>query len=538
MLFVFYLFLFLSAIFPTAVHASSGTKSVVVIDMRAEKAEAKAVKKLVISNLIEVFFLDENFSPFRDDKKIENAKGKYSFSDDESLKIGRTLKVDLAIYGEVSIKRGEIYVLIHTLDVKTGKEIFRGNMFCVNSSLIPQVAKRLIGELKEKIFWSKVLIKTEPPGANVFIEGVLKGVTPFRGNIPPSTYSIKLEKDGFRVKNDILTILEGESIAKKYKLSRIVYLLSSPSGAKIHVDGQLWGITPTSYYSETSILNITWNKEGYAPVERVIDVSSMRGIRKVRANLIKNESVRFFESGIEKEKEFSELFDSFISSKRGEKSKIFSNFFEGSFSERFKETAYFFQSATLVDPSNGPAYFRLAKLYYEYILVTLGSPIHVKTTLSELMDFAAQSARISVNLETDTKTTLQSMNLLGSILMQRAENRNNSTESLQDLNRAVEKFQRAIKLFDEAAKHDNDLANFISLYDNLHFNRSLCVEEIYKIKKDKGSYDVKKWCSNALKSWNSYDYLNIVNPENPFKPTVNPLKKKAREHINELGCTN
>jgi len=523
---------------------ASEAKRVAVIGLHSKNnsKEERSAASAVVRKLIETLFLDENFVPVRDEKRITRAKEavKYDFSSKLSLKIGETLGLDYVISGDVEIKKGEIYINATTFSIAKRAPVFHKNIFCVDTSLIPQVVKRYVRELDEKIFWSELVIKTEPPGAEIYIEGKFMGVTPFRRHIKPYTYSIKLLKDGFRKKRDVITILRGEKILKSYTLSRIVYVLSTPSGAKVYIDDKLWGTTPTSYYSESDILNISWKKSGYGTVRKVTDISYMKGKRRISANLIKLESIRFFDLGIKKEEKFSEIFKEFLASKTRKDSSILSSFMFGRVADLFKEGSYFFQSAIMVDPNNGIAYLHLSQIYYKYILFKLGSPLYLKSEVSELIDLATQTARIAINLETDNRTTLQAINILGSIMLQHSKNRSDTAEGVQDINSAMGQFEKGIRLFDDIAEHDSDLANSISIYDNLHFNLSLCIEEVYHIKKAAKSEDAKLWCQKAIKSWDSYDYLSVINPDNPFKPTPNPLGGMVKKHIQDLklACSN
>jgi len=441
---------------------ASGGEKIAVLGFYSKNntEEERAIAATVVSKLTETLFLDENFLSVRDAKRILAAKDalKYDFSSEASLKVGEALGVDFVVYGDVGIKNGDIYINVTTFSMVKKSPVFQENIFCVSTSLIPQVVKRHVRELDEKIFWSELTITTDPPGAEVHIEGNFMGVTPFKKNIKPYTYSIKLLKGGFRKKRDVITVLRGEKILKSYTLSRIVYLLSTPSGAKVYIDDKLWGTTPTSYYSESDILNISWKKSGYGPVSKIIDISYMKGKRRISTNLIKLESIRFFDLGLKKEESFSEIFKEFLASKT-RKETILSTFMYGRVADLFKEGSYFFQSAIMVDPNNGVAYLHFSQMYYKYILFKLGSPVYLKSEVAELMDLATQSARIAINLETDSRTTLQAINILGSIMLQRSKNRSDSMEVVQDINGAIEQFEKGIRLFSDIAEHDSELAD-------------------------------------------------------------------------------
>ncbi len=523
--------------FPSLARADFISKKIAVLGFDADKDAEKKIAPMVISKFTEALFIDENFSVIRNAKRISKAKkdvGKYAFTKESSLKVAKILDVDYVVYGKVILRKSEIHIKTQTLSVADNTVVLEDSIFCVDTSLLLQVIKRYISGLKEQIFWSELTLDADYVGTKVYIEGKYVGVTPFKKKVKPSTYSIELKRDGFRTRKDVVTVLKGEDLVRKYKLSRLIFILSSPSGAKIYIDGRYWGDSPSSYYSVNSILSIVWKKPGYSDVEKTIDISSVKSNRKITAKMVKKDSMRLFRSGLAKEEEFSEMFKRFIDSKRKNDSSLFTSMLETQFSDVFKETADLYKSATFADSTNGHAYSHLAKIYYEYILLKLASPIYFKSELIELMDFATQSARIAINLETDSTTTLESVNILGSLLLQKAKNRETKTESLRDLKSAVEQFERGIKTFNSMAEEDNELASLTSLYDNLHFNLSLCTEEIYKLKKDNGSYDTKKWCKKAIRSWGSYDYLDIINPQNPFKPKLNPLKLSAKKHIAKL----
>jgi len=65
----------------------------------------------------------------------------------------------------------------------------------------------------------KLSIETNPPDAQVFLNGELWGLSPFEKNVPPGTYTVKIKKAGYKEEEYPVTVNSDET--KVYELTRL-----------------------------------------------------------------------------------------------------------------------------------------------------------------------------------------------------------------------------------------------------------------------------------------------------------------------------
>lgn len=113
-------------------------------------------------------------------------------------------------------------------------------------------------------------IESFPEGAAVYIDNRLRGRTPFREDVAPGSYSIRLEHSDFQQSTLIVQIESGERVIKRMDLEP-VYILeisANPADALIKIDGAFQGKTPST---------ITWTQ---ADCELVIERDGWSTFRK------------------------------------------------------------------------------------------------------------------------------------------------------------------------------------------------------------------------------------------------------------------
>jgi serine/threonine protein kinase len=91
----------------------------------------------------------------------------------------------------------------------------------------------------------KFVVKTDPPGARVYLESEELGASPVEKNILPGSYEIRLEKEGFETRTETVS-LEFDS-EKEYSLVKLapvrIRIIVSP-WADVYLDGKLIGQIP------------------------------------------------------------------------------------------------------------------------------------------------------------------------------------------------------------------------------------------------------------------------------------------------------
>jgi len=96
----------------------------------------------------------------------------------------------------------------------------------------------------------RLSIKTNPSGAEVYLDGVYKGISPLEiEDLPPKKYTYDIRKKGFKVFRDFVVVemMKTTSIDKTLiKLEGSLQISSKPPGADIFIDGKYMGKTPTT----------------------------------------------------------------------------------------------------------------------------------------------------------------------------------------------------------------------------------------------------------------------------------------------------
>jgi formylglycine-generating enzyme required for sulfatase activity len=129
--------------------------------------------------------------------------------------------------------------------------------------------------------WGKLIIKTEPPGALVSLNGETIGKTPTSFEPTSGRYRYIVFKDGWKKITGNVEIEAGKT--KKVpliKLERVdgkLMLTSKPSGATIAVNGVYTGSTPKSLALVSGkTYRIKLTKVGYLPAEVSTEIESSR----------------------------------------------------------------------------------------------------------------------------------------------------------------------------------------------------------------------------------------------------------------------
>ncbi len=105
--------------------------------------------------------------------------------------------------------------------------------------------------VRERPQVASLTVNTVPSGASVYLDGILRGQTPVTISTNPGTHTLKISLPGYKTKSLTISLRSGERRSISYTLQRVVQygtlkVESSPSGAKVYVDGRYKGVTPTS----------------------------------------------------------------------------------------------------------------------------------------------------------------------------------------------------------------------------------------------------------------------------------------------------
>lgn len=106
-------------------------------------------------------------------------------------------------------------------------------------------------------------INSTPKGAEIYLNNKREGVTPFKGEVTPGTYKIRITKSPeYKEMTDELKVTAGKTSSKNYTLAP-VYILNintTPGGADIEINGNYKGKTPITVELAKNTCQLTIEK--------------------------------------------------------------------------------------------------------------------------------------------------------------------------------------------------------------------------------------------------------------------------------------
>jgi hypothetical protein len=132
-----------------------------------------------------------------------------------------------------------------------------------------------------KSIYGKIGFSSNPSGANVYLDGVYKGITPITlQNVLIGSHTVKLTKSGYNDISSTVTVSSGQTASVSKTLTTqtgSISVSSNPSGANVYLDGTHKGTTPTTLYNvPTGSHTVKLTKSGYNDVSSTVTVSSDR----------------------------------------------------------------------------------------------------------------------------------------------------------------------------------------------------------------------------------------------------------------------
>ena len=140
--------------------------------------------------------------------------------------------------------------------------------------------KKVMAQLKKVVTEGELIIRTEPSGATVTLNGRSVGKSPYEGkSLPPGIYRIRITKEGYENLEKAEIVDSGKRVEVLAQLTPLkpkegdLEVRSEPGEAKVYLDGKYLGETPLFQPrirpGRYSILVL---KEGYHPFEERVEV--------------------------------------------------------------------------------------------------------------------------------------------------------------------------------------------------------------------------------------------------------------------------
>ena len=119
-------------------------------------------------------------------------------------------------------------------------------------------------------------VSSTPSGARVYIDGKYKGETPLELKLKPGVYTVRVSKKGYedyetRVGVKPGKVSEVNAVLKPYGILKVS---STPSGAKVYIDGEYRGKTPLELKLEPGVYTVKVSKKGYEDYETRVEIKT------------------------------------------------------------------------------------------------------------------------------------------------------------------------------------------------------------------------------------------------------------------------
>jgi len=133
---------------------------------------------------------------------------------------------------------------------------------------------------KLKLTSGRVLVRTKPEAADVFIGGKPVGTSPWNGTLEAGIYTVRAEREGFNSREEQVTVTSGKQVTVDIVLDTrpgSLAVTSEPSGADVFIEGRKVGVTPwRSGGIRAGNYSVKLVCAGYDTSERVVSVAPAR----------------------------------------------------------------------------------------------------------------------------------------------------------------------------------------------------------------------------------------------------------------------
>ncbi|MFD3006128.1 PEGA domain-containing protein [Thermus tengchongensis] len=143
-----------------------------------------------------------------------------------------------------------------------------------------QVFAQLVPERRQ----GTLAVTSSPSGAEVYVEGALRGRTPLSLSLPEGRYAVELRLSGYETYRATVQVRRGETTRLDVRLNPIprtgtLLLESSPTGAEAYVNGAFRGRTPLRLVLDEGTYRVELRAPGYEPYQATVRVERGRETR-------------------------------------------------------------------------------------------------------------------------------------------------------------------------------------------------------------------------------------------------------------------
>ncbi|MBU2568225.1 MAG: SUMF1/EgtB/PvdO family nonheme iron enzyme [Elusimicrobia bacterium] len=217
-----------------------------------------------------------------------------------AVKMGQLLNVQKIVTGKVIKLGGKFYITANIIDVETGRIAISERLDATgidqladkSESLAAILANRLLGKrptpkmgsvapfpVTEEIAKGSAFIQSDPPDAEIFIDGEKLGRTPMKVEVSIGQRQLVLMKEGYIDKSAQLNIIADTTVKISETLTPMlgsVLIKSNPAGARVWFDGNYRGMTDSAGLKISGITlgeyTVKFEKEKFYPLEQKVIV--------------------------------------------------------------------------------------------------------------------------------------------------------------------------------------------------------------------------------------------------------------------------
>jgi hypothetical protein len=140
--------------------------------------------------------------------------------------------------------------------------------------------KKVMAQLKKVVTEGELVVRTEPSGATVTLNGRSVGKSPYEGrSLSPGIYRIRIVKEGYENWERTEIVDAGKRVEVLAQLTQLkpkegdIEVRSEPGEGKVYLDGKYLGETPLlAPHIRPGRYSILVLKEGYHPLEERVEV--------------------------------------------------------------------------------------------------------------------------------------------------------------------------------------------------------------------------------------------------------------------------
>ncbi|MCB1671411.1 MAG: PEGA domain-containing protein [Gammaproteobacteria bacterium] len=193
----------------------------------------------------------------------------------ESLGLsGARVRIDGVDIGETPLIDTEVEAGEHELEVTRSRYLSHSERITVSGRSL-----RERYEVALEPAWAMVSFSSDPPGADILVDGESIGMTPMNAELLEGERDVTLKLPGHKAWQDRLTISAGQDISvprvSLVPADGLVFIRSNPSDASVTIDGEFRGQTPLEVaLAPGEQHRITLFKAGYRESSRAITTRS------------------------------------------------------------------------------------------------------------------------------------------------------------------------------------------------------------------------------------------------------------------------